>query len=622
MDHYGNVQPPTQSSGGPGIVDRSIATEPLASDPSRHSIRFGCLSHTKGGADTAKVWTTCTVTPNQIQFQGWISHFATSEADYQHNYACNARRIHDITNHEGNLETFKRALITFAYRREHPKADKERSNEELDNFAAGKVAGILRELCAKSSIPNSVKVTRFTTSHPQFTTVAGSVRGMTKEEMKNYTEHYAENGREIERIKKEMAASDGKEILERQPVWINPDGTVYSIRDASHPHLVAKAKLADKELDHRKKVKAASQARFRKKRQDGDSANTVHSPTASEQISSFMADEQSQLNPTASFNGMLPQKAPHGNLDDLNGLDRNPKQNLRKRQKDRSRRANSSGKASRGRGLSPFSGANSFPNSEVSQDKSAVSWTDESFADFLKGPQSVSRTLSPGRSHDSPSSSFSNWSQNQNDLVNPHTLPSLAVDQRPFSQYLQATSRDMQHFNTDMSPHDQLYLSQASTHQPHPQHIHQHGANSPYQYWPVSLDPGDNYHASFANPGFNPLPSEHSHYASTLDPNPPGDGFTALTPQTPAVNDSGGTWLSQSNPYQGPYGSVVNNQTQTNNQPPIADGKKSFDQWMKEAPNMYIPGISRFREEGAMGNQGQHQNYNQPNSNPPFPNKK
>lgn len=120
MNQDGIVQPPIQFPGGTSVADQSMATESLASELSKHPIRFGCLSHTTGGADTARVWTACTVTPSQIRFQGWISHFATSEPDFQRDYAWHVRNIHDATNLEENLETLKRALIVLAYGREHP----------------------------------------------------------------------------------------------------------------------------------------------------------------------------------------------------------------------------------------------------------------------------------------------------------------------------------------------------------------------------------------------------------------------------------------------------------------------------------------------------------------------
>jgi hypothetical protein len=457
MNQDGIVQPPIQFPGGTSIADQSIATESLASELSKHPIRFGCLSHTTGGADTARVWTACTVTPSQIRFQGWISHFATSEPDFQRDYARHVQNIHDATNLEENLETLKRALIVLAYGREHPIGGTQRPDDELDNLAAGKAAAVLQEICAGASMPNSVRVTRFAPSHPHFTTVASGVRVMTEPGIEKSNMPSPENKKLLARTKATMDASDGKEILERKPVWVNPDGTVLSIRDASPRHLVAEAKLAAEKLDHRRQARGAEQRRYRsKKSQDGNradiatSAGTLHSPALSEQTSSSMA-AHFQHNPTAAFVGMLPQQAPHNSLDDLNGPHGIPKQNSQKLQRHRSRPANSSGKATGSRGLFPLPESNKSLNSGVSHNKLTASRTLQRSPGYRQVPDATTQTSTPCRSDGRLSPSFVDWSQHQNYAAAPYRLPSSTFDPQTLGQYLQAS--DLPELDTTVLPH-------------------------------------------------------------------------------------------------------------------------------------------------------------------------
>ena len=307
-------------------------------------------------------------------------------------------------------------------------------------------------------MPNSLVMTTFAPSQPQFTTVAGSMRAMTKQEIKK-SRAYPENKKLKDRIKTAMDASDGNEILKRETVWVNPDGTVVLIRDASSSDAVAKAMLKAEKDDHRRELRRREQRNRRyEKGQGGKSAegaplaNTLYSPTISEQTSSSMA-AQFQRNPSADFVGMSPQQAPHSSRDDFNGQHGKLQQNSKKLQRHKSCQANSSGEADGSRSLFPLLGSNKSLNNEVSHNKLTASRTLQRSPGYRQIPDATTQTASPCRSNGPLSPSLTDWSQYRNYAAAPQHSPSFALKPQTFGHYLQASDVDVSDFESTVLPH-------------------------------------------------------------------------------------------------------------------------------------------------------------------------
>jgi hypothetical protein len=351
-----------------------------------------------------------------------------------------------------------------------------------------------------------------------------------------------------------MNKLDGKEILEREPVWVNPDGTLLSMRDASPSNLVAEAKLkAEKSYSRRQAKNSAQRLLHRKKRQtsqneistnDAHSADTVHSPIMSEQTSSSH-DGSFQPNPTAAFVSKVLEQAPSVNSDAFDGQHRFPKQNLQKLQTHKAHRATRSGSYSQSRSPSPFPGPHRFPNSDVSQNEYTASWTEDGFAKFLLGPDSEGRTPSPRRSNGPHSPGITDGLQYQDDSAGPHRLASSTANQQASGQYLQVSDFDSQDSCAAVL-------------------LHRLADHTPNSNYPATST--NSVHESstilHGGPSYCP-PQQQTHRSSVYHNSIFNDGVAGSVPPIGLINQFGQSIPTEAMVHYAPAGRIVNNSNHT-----------------------------------------------------------